>query len=408
MRIITLITAASLSLAVLCYAEESMKIDWDKMPEGIKLALYECQQELNQNRHTEAAEILEKFLKKNPRDNHFLIEFNIGTAYALGGRIPEGIKHLEKAVSMEDRYEPLWMNLGKLYYQTKDYLKAGAAMEKAFSLQTTNDPETLFMAMASYYQGNDMAKTIETGEKLITRYNSLTKDVVGILTNAYVATKNFTRALEVATLLNKKNPNDADVWRLLAQLYFNSSQYELAAISYEIYGYLHGLDREEMNLMGDMFSMIGAPQKAAQYYAMALTENGSPEAFEKLSAAYYSAYDYANAIQTLDRAIQSNPTFERQQLKAQLYYLQERYREAKEAYAAAAEKTRDGQEWLMAGYCAMRDRDPANARKWLQKALNYPEQAQEAQALLKMVNPAEDIKKAMVEFKNAVQYPEIL
>lgn len=408
MRTIAFIIAAAISLSSLCFAEEGMKIDWDAIPEDTKLALYECQQELNQNHYQQAIEILDKFQKRNPKGNHFLVEFNIGTAYALSGNVPEGIKRLEKAVSMEARYEPLWMNLGKLYYQTKDYLKAGAAMEKAFSLQTTNDPETLFMAMASYYQGNDMPKTIEAGEKLITRYNSLTKDVVGILTNAYVNTKKFTRAIEVANLLNKKNPNDADVWRLLAQLYFNSSQYELAAVSYEIYGYLHGLDREEINLMGDLFSMIGAPQKAAQYYAMALTENNSPEAFEKLSTAYYSAYDYKNAVQSLDQAIQSKPTFERQQLKAQLYYLQERYREAKEAYTAAAEKTRDGQEWLMAGYCAMRDRDPVNARKWLQKALNYPEQAQEAQALLKMVNPTEDIKKAMVAFKNAVQYPEIL
>ena len=71
-----------------------------------------------------------------------------------------------------------------------------------------------------------------------------------------------------------------------------------------------------------------------------------------------------------------------------------------------------GLQHLLAGNrqwaAAMRDQDPTNARLWLQKALQYQEQAQEAQSLLKMVNPTEDIRKAMVEFKNAVQFPEIL
>ncbi len=392
----------------LCSAGESLIIDWDKIPENTKLALYECQQELNQNNFGKAIEILETFLKKRPRDNHFLVAFNIGTAYALAGRIDEGIQHLEKAVEMETRYEPLWMNLGKLYYQTKQFAKAGKAFETAFSLQTTNDPETLFMAMAAYFQGNNLEKTIEVGEALITTHNSLTNDVVSMLVNAYIPSKNYARAIEIVSALNKKNPNNPDNWKLLAQLYFNSSQFEKATIAYEVYGYLHGLDREELNLMGDLFAMVGAPQKAAEYYAQAAKEVPAPETYEKLSTAYYSAFDYENAVKFIDQALQEQTTFERLQLKAQLYYLQERYHEAKISYAAAAQHTTDGQEWLMAGYCAMRDQDTANAQRWLQKALQYPEQATEAQALLKMINPTEDIRKAMVEFKNAIQFPEIL
>jgi tetratricopeptide (TPR) repeat protein len=403
-----LLTLLVLVFPVLCSAKESVTIDWDKVPEDTRLALYECQQELNQNHYAIAIEILEKFQKKRPRDNHFLVEFNLGTAYALSGKIDEGIRHLEKAVEMEGRYEPLWMNLGKIYYQAKQFVKAGKAFETAFTYQITNDPETLFMAMAAYFQGNDMKKSIEIGEALISKHNSLTNDVVGMLVNAYLSTKNYTRPIEIVTTLNKKNPNSAENWKLLAQLYFNSNQYEQATIAYEVYGYLHGLDKEEMNLMGDLFAMVGAPQKAADYYTMAVKGAGSAEAYEKLSAVYYSAFDYKNAVRFLEQALQEQTTFERMQLKAQLYYLQERYREAKLSYAAAAPQTKDGQEWLMAGYCAMRDQDIANARLWLQKAMQYPEQAQEAQSLLKMVNPTEDIRKAMVEFKNAVQFPEIL
>ena len=71
MRTMAFIIAAAISLSSLCFAEESMKIDWDAIPEDTKLALYECQQELNQNHYQQAIEILDKFQKKIPRETIF-------------------------------------------------------------------------------------------------------------------------------------------------------------------------------------------------------------------------------------------------------------------------------------------------------------------------------------------------
>ena len=93
-------------------------------------------------------------------------------------------------------------------------------------------------------------------------------------------------------------------------------------------------------------------------------------------------------------------TVERLLLKAQLYYLQDKFGEAEKQYASAAELlTKDGHEWLMAGYCAMRNGDTKNAKQWLHKAMDYPSQRQEAQSILKMMAPAEEMKELMMAYK---------
>ena len=59
----------------------------------------------------------------------------------------------------------------------------------------------------------------------------------------------------------------------------------------------------------------------------------------------------------------------------------------------------DGHEWLMAGYCAMRNGDNKKAKELLHKAMDFPAQRQEAQSILKIMSPAEEMKELMTEYK---------
>jgi hypothetical protein len=80
-------------------------------------------------------------------------------------------------------------------------------------------------------------------------------------------------------------------------------------------------------------------------------------------------------------------------LKAQLSYLQDNFGDAQQYYADAAKTfSEDGHEWLMAGYCAMRDGDTATAKKWLLEASKYPDQRNEAQNLIKMISDREKLR----------------
>jgi len=376
------------------------QIQWDKIPERTKVLLFKAQQEMNQNQYEKAIEILLKFQKRKSKYNHFLVEFNLGTAYGLHNEPEKAIDHLEKASEMEQHYSPIWMNLGKLYYQIKNFLKAGAALEQGFRCATAKNPETLYMAMAAYFQANDYKQTTALGEELVFKFRSMNDAVVSLLTNTYIVTKNFTGAIKTLQYLLDNNPNNHKAWKLLCSAYFNNQQYVEATIVYEVYGYLNGLNREESIILGDLFFMSGVPVRASQYYEQALKEGGSSEEYEKLAVYYYSAYEIGEAISSLDEALNKEETVERLLLKAQLYYLQDKFGEAEKHYAKAAELlTKDGHEWLMAGYCAMRNGDAKNAKQWLHKAMDYPSQRQEAQSILKMMAPAEEIKKLMMAYK---------
>ena len=391
---------ALIVIGIFSSARASTQIDWDTVPERTKNALYKAQQEMNENEHQRAIDILKR-VEKREKYNHFLIEFNMGTAYALGGQIDKAIYHLKKSSEMGPDYSPTWMNLGKLYYQQEKFLQAGAALEKGFRCAPTKDMDVLYMAMASYFQGNDLSKTIALGEEIVYDYKGTRDTVVSLLANAYISSKNYDGAIKMLRTLLERNPSNSKGWKLLCHAYFNNQQYVEATIAYEAFGYLHGLNRDELVVMGDLFYMSGVPTRAAHYYQQALKDGGSPEEYEKLAVYYYSAFEIDEALTSLEESIKGEETVERLLLKAQLHYLQDDFGKAEQYYARAAEKmSKDGHEWLMAGYCAMRNGDSKKAKELLGKAMDYPSQRQEAQSILNIMAPADEMKKLMADYNN--------
>lgn len=389
-------------ILLLCFAfapagaRAESSINWDEVSERAKRALYKAQQLMNESAFGEAIEHLEGFAARHPEHNHFLIEFNIGTCYGFLNDQKKAIAHLEKAADLNAEYSPIWLNLGKMYYGAEQFDESGKALEKGVALSAKKEPDLLFMAMAAYYQSANYADSIRVGEELITTYQRQTFNIISLLANAYITIEDYDGAIAMLSRLLEANPNNEKVWKLLAQAYFKNQQYRKAAVSYESYGYLHGLDRKEIMVMGDLFTMVGIPIRAAHYYKNALSEGGDAREYEKMSVAYYSAYEFDKAIAAIDKAIEEKKTPERLLLKAQLYYLQSEFKKAQELYVAAAQQlSTDGHEWLMAGYCAMRSGEIDIAKDLLQKAVSFPQQRQEAMAMLKMLTPVEEIQHLM-------------
>jgi tetratricopeptide (TPR) repeat protein len=380
------------------------EIKWDLVPDETKTALYEAQQDMNDGRMDKALKDLLKFQQKRAKYNHFLVEFNIGTLYGLQKQPDKAIEHLEKAAEMEKSYSPIWLNLGKLYYQLQVFDKAGSALEQSFRCSVKQETDMLYMAMASYYQAGDLARATALGEELVQVFRRDSPEIVSLLAGIYIQTGNFSSAVTMLETLLEKTPSDDKLWKMLAQAHFKNQKYREAAIAYETYGYLRELSRDELIVMGDLFTMVGVPLRAAQYYELALQNGGTADEQEKLSVAYYCAYEFDKASAAVDGALKEKPTVERMLLKAQLCYLQERFVEAQQHYVKAAQAmSKDGHEWLMAGYCALRGGNTSRARELLSKAAEFPTQRQDALAMLKALQPAEDFKKSMQEFKDAQQ-----
>jgi len=81
-------------------AQASGQIDWKTIPQQTRKILFKAQQEMNKNRFERAIAILQKFQKRRSKYNHFLVEFNIGTAYGFLGDYENAIHYLERAVAL--------------------------------------------------------------------------------------------------------------------------------------------------------------------------------------------------------------------------------------------------------------------------------------------------------------------
>ena len=379
------------------------QIDWDAVPDRTRAMLVKAQQELNEQKYEQAIKRLSRYQQRHPRKNHFLIDFNLGTAYGLLGEQEQAIVHLERATRLEAAYAPLWLNLGKLYYQARAFEHAADALRRGFDCSPRKDPEVLFMAMAASYQAGNMPLTIELGQELVTTFRRDSIEVVSLLANAYLATEDYSGAVAMLRQLLGRTPGNPKIWKLLTQAYFKDQQYQQATVAYEIASYLQPFSRQDMLVMGDLFTMVGVPLRAGWYYEQAVGNEGTASEFEKMAVAYYSAYDFDRALWAIDMALKEGLTSERLLLKAQLYYLQEDFPTAQELYASAARQmSKDGHEWLMAGYCAMRSGDTAHAREWLERATEFETQRHEATAMLKILEPAEDIRELMQDVRDQV------
>ena len=179
-------------------------------------------------------------------------------------------------------------------------------------------------------------------------------------------------------------------WKILAQFHLQQSDYMDAAAALTVHSYIvsTNLNLQDLMLLGDLNSMIGVPQKAAEYYERALGMEKSPSNHEKLVSAYIVAHKPEKAIEILEAALKRKPTSELWFMMGQVLYEKEDFDKAYNAFGHSVKHDpKMGQAYLMIGYCALQagrqaDRKDAAASA-LQKACRFPMQEKTARKLLR-------------------------
>ncbi len=69
-----------------------------------------------------AAETFEKMLEKGP--DSALLRYSLANAYVSDSRESDAIKHLTKALELDDQYSAAWKLLGRCYFEIGDYQNA--------------------------------------------------------------------------------------------------------------------------------------------------------------------------------------------------------------------------------------------------------------------------------------------
>ena len=358
-----------------------------KLPPEVHRALYKAQQLMNKKEYLKTTEELKKFIHKYPKKNHYLIEFTLGNALTMCGKKKEVVTHYLAALDLKPDYNPAWMNLGKIYYDLKEYQKAGNALIKGYETGEKKEPGTLFNACSAFLMADKKENAIPYLKVLVSgKLGSPKQEWVQSLLMVYIDLKLTKKAEQMLERLVDRYRDNPLWWRLSYQFYANQNDYEKAITSLIIYSYLTPLKRDEIILLGDLLGVIGLPLEAAGYYEKALKSNGKPEEYEKLISFLLAAHKLEKARKALNQALKKNPTAKLWALLGQINYKQEKYEDALQAFSQSAHLDPDNGEYpLMMGYCALQLEKKDKAMLALKKASQFPRQHKIARELLKQV-----------------------
>ena len=358
-----------------------------KLTLAVQKAVYTAQQAMEKKDYLKAEECLKKFIEKNPKKPHYLVEFTLANALAVTDKNREALPHYRAAASLYPAFTAAWQNMGKIYFDLKQYDEAGNCLLKAYELNEKKDPSLLYYAAVSYIMAKKERKALPHLEYLVSGEVEPPKtEWLEALLKVYMDLKLKEKAFAVVRRLIDENGDDPRWWKILAQLHLQQSDYKPAVAALTVHSYLTFLTKQDIMLLGDLNNAIGVPLKAAKYYEKALNLSNNVGDYEKLASAYIGAHRPAKAIEVLDKAIEKKPTSGLWFMMGHVLYEEDNFDKAYNAFDQSARLDRkSGRAYLMMGYCALQMDKKETARSAFQKATRFPKQRKIAKELLKQV-----------------------
>lgn len=100
----------------------------------IQKVVYTAQQAMEKKEYLKAEQCLWKYFKKHPQKPHYLVQFTMGNVLTLMGKEKEALSYYETSADLYPEYAPTWQNMGKIYFDIKQYEKAGDCLLKTYEL----------------------------------------------------------------------------------------------------------------------------------------------------------------------------------------------------------------------------------------------------------------------------------
>lgn len=346
-----LLSALSFQILAAIFCQARAESEAPRLTPVVQKVVYEARQLMEKKEYLKAKEYLENFIEENPQQRHYLVEFTLGNVLAMTGKNKEALLHYRDAVNLYPAFAAAWQNMGKLYFDLKQYDEAGDCFLQGHELNAEKDPDLLYYAAISYIMGENEKKAFNM----------------------------------VQGLLNK-NQNDPRWWKLLAKFHLEQNDYKNGLVALTVQSYLTAPDLQDYMLLADLSSAVGVPSKAAEYYQKALILENSPVNYEKLASAYIAAHKPRKAQEVLSRALEKKPTSKLWFMMGQVLYEDEEFDKAYKAFNQSVQADpKGGEAHLMMGYCALQmDRNDA-ARTAFQKAARFPKACEAAQQWLKQI-----------------------
>ena len=347
-----------------------------RMTSAVPRVVYKAQQAIEKKEYVEAERCLRKFIKKKRKRPHYLVEFTLANVLTMSGRDKEALLHYRAAANLNPGFVAVWQNMGKIHFDLNQYDEAGDCLLKAYELMEKNDPSLLYYAAVSYILAEKGAKALphleylssgEAGDPKTEWLEALLKVCMDLQLNE--------KAFDVINTLLDRDGDNPCWWKIMAQFHLQQSDYMDAVAALTVHSYVASanLNLKDLMLLGDLNSVIGVPQKAAEYYNRALGMEKTPSNHEKLASAHIAAHKPEKAIEILEAALEQEPTSALWFMMGHVLYEKEDFDRAYDAFAHSVKHDpKMGQAHLMMGYCALQaDRKDAAASAF-KKACRFP------------------------------------
>jgi tetratricopeptide (TPR) repeat protein len=359
------------------------------LPRKTRIALFTAQEKVQGVNFQGAVDVLLDFLKDEPDNDHFWIRFFIADYYAHLDNIEEAYKHFERCVELEPRFAQGWLKLGETAYSLERYERAAEAILEGYKLSEPHDqrPELLYYGAASYILAGLPERAIPALETLISGDQGEPRFVrfewFRAMVSASIEAKELEKGQAAIDKMLKRFPDKPDAWYLAFQYGASTADYTQAAVALTVVGYLRELTRREQIQLGDLYSVVGVPVVASDYYQTAMSDSASAQDIERLASAYIASHENDTALEILAKAVSRESTPRLWSLMGDLRFMRKEYALAYAAFAkCAALEPNQGRPYLMMGYCAMELERYEDAIAQLERAVEFEDLADRATRLL--------------------------
>lgn len=358
------------------------------VPRKARLALYQAWEARGNGDYEKSSRILLDFLERNPDDDHFLIRYHLGNSMSQTHTQEDQLEQYRRSVELEPRFDKAWMSLGEVAYNVGDYALAAEAFSNGFQLRDEKEPQVLYYAAAAYVMAERPANAVPLLEELVSgKWGPPKMDWYKALISAAIQLEDREIGDRAIDGMLGQFGNDPEAWTLAFQYAAGMEDYRGAAVALRARSYLEPLSREELIQLGDLYAYMEVPEPASDFYAEAMESGAEARELERLASVYMAAHNTDAALETLNRALEQEPSPRLWSLFGDLNFMEKNYKEAYEAYEKSAElDPDDGRVYLMMAYCAIESGDKDDAKEQLAIAADYPEQASKAKEILAKID----------------------
>jgi tetratricopeptide (TPR) repeat protein len=297
--------------------QDAIKYDNEILNMGWSHAAFE--NKLNSLIQMQNYEVVALFYNKHLDENPGLgISSNVAAALVSSGIYQQdGVRILDRVLSMDSNYFPALNSAGLVNIQQKDYQKAESYFDRVLQVKHDNVPAMNNLAIAKAAAGDvqgalalvDGALSLEPDNQVLAKNRSLFQDMQGRFLGS-VSRKELEIRFTDAYIAREQSPPlelGADYVVAKADEFFEKEYYHMSLEYYDSALQLDPDNAGAMNGKGSILTTTGYAERALQYHQQVLAKYPDDlDALVGLGDAYYELEDYQTAGQHYNHALVSD------------------------------------------------------------------------------------------------------